>query len=182
MDPAEFDRHDFVYSFGQVWKKIMTDPQGFFLAMPLTGGLVNPLVFATLCLLIAGLGFLVSGSKLGLALMLVGLGIVRLFIGAAFLLLVARKLFEGRGDFEATFRACAYAAAPVVLLWVPVVRYLAVLYSAYLLIIGLQRAQGFDSVRAVLTVVLVGMAGMFLSLPFGGPGRMWRGLRFLSSG
>ncbi|TMA57194.1 MAG: hypothetical protein E6J80_06740, partial [Deltaproteobacteria bacterium] len=89
MDPAEFDRHDFVYSFGQVWKKIMTDPQGFFLAMPLTGGLVNPLVFATLCLLIAGLGFLVSGSKLGLAVMLVGLGIVRLFIGAAFLLLVA---------------------------------------------------------------------------------------------
>ncbi len=143
MDPAEFDRHDFVYSFGQVWKKIMTDPQGFFLAMPLTGGLANPLVFATLCLLIAGLGFLVSGSKLGLAVMLVGLGIVRLFIGAAFLLLVARKLFEGRGDFEATFRACAYAAAPVVLLWVPVVRYLAVLYSAYLLIIGLQRAQGF---------------------------------------
>jgi len=57
-----------------------------------------------------------------------------------------------------------------------------VLYSVYLLIVGLQRAQGFDSVRAVLTVVLVGMAGVFLSLPFGGPGRAWRSLRFLPPG
>jgi hypothetical protein len=174
MDPAEFDRRDFIYSFGQVWKKIVTDPQGFFLAMPLTGGLGNPLGFAVLCLLIAGVGFLASDGGLRLAVTLVLWGVVRLFLGAALLLLVARQLFEGRGDFEATFRACAYAAAPVVLLWVPVVKYLAVLYSAYLLIVGLQRAQGFDSVKAVLTVLLVIVAGVVLSFPFGGPGRMWR--------
>lgn len=178
MDAAEFDRSDFIYSFGWVWKKVMTDPQGFFLAMPVTGGLVNPLLFAALSLAIAAIGFLVSGGggKLA-ALILVG-GIVRLFIGTALLLLIAHRLFEGEGDFEATFRACAYAAAPVVFLWVPGVRYLAVLYSGYLVIIGLQRAQKFDSVKATLTVILAMMAGAVLSLPFGGPGRIWRLLQF----
>jgi hypothetical protein len=182
MDAAEFDRSDFIYSFAQVWKKVMTDPQGFFLAMPLTGGLVNPLLFTTLSLAIAGVGFIVSGSGVKLALIVLLGGVVRLFIGAALLLLIAQKLFEGKGDFEATFRACAYAAPPVVLLWMPGVRYLAVLYSGYLVIIGLQRAQGFDSVKAALTVVLAMMAGVLLSFPFGGPGRVWRMLRFASPG
>jgi len=180
MDTAEFDRSDFIYSFGQVWKKVMTDPQGFFLAMSLRGGLGNPLAFAALCLALAGAGFVMSGYGLKLGLMLVVWGIVRLFIGAAILLLIARKLFDGKGDFEATFRICAYAAAPVVLLWVPVVRYLAVLYSGYLVIVGLQRAQEFDSVKAVLTVGLTAVVGIFLTLPFGGPTRVWRALRFAS--
>src|SRR6266508_5229733 len=86
MDAAEFDRSDFIYSFAQVWKKVMTDPQGFFLAMPLTGGLVNPLLFTTLSLAIAGVGFIVSGSGVKLALIVLLGGVMRLFISAALLL------------------------------------------------------------------------------------------------
>ena len=182
MDAAEFDRSDFIYSFGWVWKKIMTDPQGFFLAMPLTGGLGNPLLFAALSLAVAGVGFIVSGGGVKLAVLILLGGVVRLFIGAALLLLIAQRLFDGQGDFEATFRACAYAAAPVVFLWVPGVRYLAVLYSGYLVIIGLGRAQRFDNGKAALTLVLAIIAGVFLSVPFGGPGRIWRLLHFTSSG
>jgi hypothetical protein len=178
MDAAEFDRRDFIYSFGRVWKRVMTDPQGFFLAMPLTGGLGNPLGFAALCLFIAWSGFLICGGDLGVSLRFVLWGVVRLFVGAALLLLVARRLFEGKGGFETTFRATTYATAPVVLLWVPIVKYFAVLYSLYLLIIGLQRTQEFDGVKAVLTVLVAGIVGIFLSLPFGGPGRAWPFLRF----
>jgi len=150
----------------------MSDPQGFFLAMPLTGGLVNPLLFTASSLALAGGGFVVSGGGVKLALIVLLRGVVRLFISAALLQLIARKLFEGKGDFEATFHACAYAAAPVVLLWVPGIRYLAALYIGYLLIVGLQRTQGLDSVKAVLTIALAMIAGVFLSLPFGGPGRI----------
>ncbi len=150
----------------------MSDPQGFFLAMPLTGGLVNPLLFTASSLALAGVGFVVSGGGVKLALIVLLRGVVRLFISAALLQLIARKLFEGKGDFEATFHACAYAAAPVVLLWVPGIRYLAALYIGYLLIVGLQRTQGLDSVKAVLTIALAMIAGVFLSLPFGGPGRI----------
>ena len=66
----------------------------------------------------------------------------------------------------------------MVLLWVPGVRYLAVLYSGYLVILGLQRAQGFDSVKAALTMVLAMIAGVVLSSLFGGPGRLWRLFHF----
>lgn len=177
MDATEFDRSDLIYSFGQVWKKVMSDPRGFFPAMSLRGGLGNPLAFAALCLAIAGIGFLLSGRGLGFAVLAVVGGVVRLFIGAALLSLIARTLFEGRGDFEATFRVCAYATAPVVLLWLPGIRYLAALYIAYLVIVGLQRAHEFDSVKAVLTVGVTAIVGIVLSLPFGGPGRMWRALR-----
>jgi len=135
------------------------------------------LAFAAICLAIAGAGFLLGGRGMGFALLVVVGGVVRLFISAALLSLIARTLFEGRGDFEATFRVCAYAAAPVVLLWVPGIRYLAALYIAYLVIIGLQRAHEFDSVKAVLTVGVTTIVGIFLSLPFGGPGRVWRALR-----
>lgn len=182
MDAAEFDRSDFIYSFGHVWKKVMTDPQGFFLAMPLTGGLMNPLLFTTASLTLAGIGFVVSGCGVKLALTVLLWGIVRLFISAALLQLIARKLFDGQGDFEATFRACAYAGAPVVLLWVPGIRYLAALYIGYLLIVGLQRAQELDSVKAVLTIVLAMIAGVFLSLPCGGSRRIVQVLRFASPG
>jgi hypothetical protein len=168
MVEAEFDRADFMSSFVQVWKKVITDPQGFFLAMPLRGGLGNPLVFAVLNLAIAAVGFLLTGRGVKLGLILLVWGIVRLFIGAAILSLVARKLFDGKGDFEATFRVCAYAVAPAVVLWVPVVRYLAILYMGYLVIVGLQRAQEFDSVKAVLTLALSAIIGMVLALPFGG--------------
>src|SRR5712692_5169607 len=160
----------------------MSDPQGFFLAMPLTGGLVNPLLFTASSLALAGVGFVVSGGGVKLALIVLLRGVVRLFISAALLQLIARKLFEGKGDFEATFHACAYAAAPVVLLWVPGIRYLAALYIGYLLIVGLRRAQEFDSVKAVLTIVLAMIAGVFLSLPFGGPHRIEQVLRFASLG
>jgi len=51
-----------------------------------------------------------------------------------------------------------------------------------LVIIGLQRAQGFDSVKAALTIVLAILAGVLLSFPFGGPGRIWKILRFASPG
>jgi hypothetical protein len=168
MAEAEFDRSDFMSSFAQVWKKVITDPQGFFLAMPVRGGLGNPLVFAVLNLAIAAVGFLLTGhgAKVGVGLLI--WGVVRLFIGAAILSLVARKLFDGKGDFEATFRVCAYAVAPAVVLWVLVIRYLAILYMGYLVIIGLQRAQEFDSVKAVLTLALSAIIGMVLTLPFGG--------------
>jgi len=170
MNAAEFDRHDFIYSFAQVWKRIMTDPQEFFAEMPLTGGLGNPLIFVIISLAIAGVGTMAAnGGGLKGILLILGGGILQAFIGTVLLLLIARQLFEGAGDFEATFRVCAYAGAPAVLIWVPVVKFIAVLYGIYLLILGLQRAHRYDSVRAALTLLLTAAAGSFLSLPFGGP-------------
>ena len=90
----------------------------------------------------------------GLALWIIVLGLVRAFVGAFVLMVIARQIFRGTGDYEATFRALAYASAPVALLWLPLIRPLVVLYSAFLIIIGLERVQGFDATKSVLTMLL----------------------------
>jgi hypothetical protein len=94
---------------------------------------------------------------------------------------IARQLFGGAGDYEATYRAVAYASAPAALLWLPLVKPLVALYSLYLLIVGLERAQGFDTVKAVLTVLLAAVVlvavGWMLGLTHG-----WMPMRMMMRG
>src|SRR5207247_1179329 len=79
---------------------------------------------------------------------------VAAFVLAALLVLVAQNLFEGRGGYEATFRVVAYAWAPLVVGWLPLVGSLALVYSAYLMLRGLERVQAQDTTRAALTLVI----------------------------
>ena len=82
------------------------------------------------------------------------LGLARLFIGSAIFTLVAQSLFDGKGDYEATFRAIGYSTAVAVAIGIPVIKYFAALYGLYLIIIGLARMHGFDTVRALSTTLL----------------------------
>jgi hypothetical protein len=140
----------------------MTDPRGFFADMPETGGLTEPLFFLAACAAINAACHLLFGIGLG-GFVVLGLGqILGGFLGAALLVLVAQHLFDGRAGFEPTFRVVAYAAAPIVFLWVPRLGPLAWLYAAYLTVRGLERVQGFDTTRAVLTV-LIGLIALWLT-------------------
>ena len=78
---------------------------------------------------------------------------------------IAQQLFEGKAGFEPTFRVVAYATAPLVFSWVPLVGTVAGLYAAYLMMRGLERVQVMDTTRAVLTVVLGVVAIWLLVLP-----------------
>jgi hypothetical protein len=170
----EFQTEDFVGSFAGVWRRVMTEPRSFFQEMPVSGGLLNPLLFLVVCAAISAIGFLIFGPR-SFALMFVLFVVIRSFVGAAVLLLIARQLFGGAGDFEATYRVAAYASAPAALLWIPLIRFivwpLVGLYSLFLLIIGLERVQAFDTVKAVLTVlisvVVLGVLGWVLGAPWG---------------
>ena len=149
----ELQTENLFESFTDVWKRVTTEPRQFFEEMPVSGGLQNPLVFLLICLTIGAGGFLIFGPR-GFALWIIVLGIVRAFVGALVLMVVARQIFRGTGDYEATFRAVAYASAPVVLVWLPLVRPLLGLYVLFLAILGLERVQNFDAVKAVLTILL----------------------------
>jgi hypothetical protein len=159
--PQEFQTDDPVTSFPPVWRRVVTEPRAFFHDMPLTGGLPAPLAFLAICLAICGLGFLLIGPR-GWSLRIVIEGVLRAFVYAALLTIVARQLFAGVADFEGNFRVVAYAAAPFVVYWIPVVGQLAALYAAYLVIVGLERVNAFDAVKAVLTLLLT--AGVVLVL------------------
>jgi hypothetical protein len=143
--------------FADAWRRVLTDPHGFFADMPLAGGLGEPLTFLAVTVGIDAAGHLLTGFGTMGALGVFVAGLVRAFLLAAALTLVAQHLFDGPAGFEPTFRALAYASAPAVLFWLPHLGGLAALYAAYLLIRGLERVHSFDSTRAVLTL-LIGLA------------------------
>jgi hypothetical protein len=156
-----------VEAFPAVWQRVVTAPHAFVAQMPLTGGLGEPAVFLALCAAINAVGHLVFGAGV--------LGVLAIFLGqllaavllAAVFVLVAQHLFEGRAGYEPTFRVVAYAWAPLVIAWLPFIGGIALVYSAYLMLRGLERVQSLDTTRAALTLV-IGLAALWL---FGRAGR-----------
>jgi len=164
---AEFDTNDPVNSFTTMWQRVMLEPRAFFEGLPAMGGLQGPLTFAAICLAIGGFGALIFALSLKPFLFVLVIGLVRLFIGSAIVAMIAQQLFDGRGDYEATFRVLAYSTAPIVFIGIPVLKYLAALYSLYMVVIGVAKAHSFDTVRAVLTVLLTAVVGAVLAHAFG---------------
>jgi hypothetical protein len=167
LSSAEFDPKDPVNSFACVWQRVMLEPRAFFEGLPATGGLQPPLAFAAICLAIGAFGFMIFGGGLGGFLALLLIGLARLFVGSAIVALIAQQLFDGRGDYEATFRVLAYSIAPVVVIGIPVVKYFAALYAAYLIILGVAKAHSFDTVRAVLTLLATAAVALVLVYALG---------------
>jgi hypothetical protein len=155
-----------------VWRRVMTDPHGFFAEMPETGGLQDPILFLAACAAVNAAGHLLLGWGIAGAASLFVTQVVGAFVAAALLVLVAQHLFEGRAGFEATFRVVAYAAAPTVVLWVPLVGGIAWIYRAYLALRGVERVHALDTTRAVLTVLLA-FAGTVLLRFAMWPHRHW---------
>ena len=157
-------------AFPATWRRIVTDPHGFFADMPETGGLGQPLSFLAICAAANAVGQLIVGGGLrGLVLALVG-QLIGAVLAAALFVLVAQNLFEGRAGFEPTFRVVAYAAAPLVVLWVPILGVVAWLYRAYLMLRGVERVQALDTTRALLTVlVALGVLWVLGAVRPGGP-------------
>ena len=168
MASPEFDAQATAQQFFTTWKRVVFDAGGFFAEMPETGGLQAPLVFLAVCEAIHWVGaFLLCFSVRALVGGFV-LGMATVGVFAAVVVLVAQHLFNGRAGFESTFRVIAYSAAPLVLAWVPRLGVLAVLYTLFLAVRGIERVQGFDATRAVLTVVIAAVTLLVVGHALGG--------------
>jgi len=165
MTPTEPGWRSATSQFAQTWQRVTTDPHAFFAEMPQAGGLGEPGMFLLIAAAINAVGRLVLGWGLGGMIGWFVLQVVLSVVAAALFTLIAQQLFEGRAGFEPTFRVVAYASAPLVLAWVPLVGTLARLYAAYLMMRGIERVHTVDTTRAVLTVVLGVMATWLLMLP-----------------
>jgi hypothetical protein len=161
MSAEEPRIEDRVQSFGSTWKRVITDPHGFFADMPHAGGLQEPLVFLVVCAAVNAVGHMLVGMNIGVLVRALAGEVFWGFIFAALLVLIAQHLFDGRAGFEPTFRVVAYAAAPTVLAWVPRLGIPATLYCWYLTVRGLERVQEIDATRAVLAV-LIGVVALLL--------------------
>ncbi len=171
MATREFDTRSLIEDFPAVWQRVVTDPLGFFAEMPETGGLAQPTVFLAVCAAINALGHLLRFAGLRGMVAIFVWQLVAAFVMAAFIVLIAQNLFAGRAGFEPTFRVVAYAWAPLVIAFVPFIGQLALIYTAFLMIRGLERVHGLDATRAVLTVILG--AGVLWVLGIVGVGPHW---------
>ncbi len=173
MEGPDLQARPVLPAFVETWRRVITDPHGFFVDMPEAGGLGDPLGFLALCAAVNAVGHLLLGAGApGAAAVFAG-SVVAAFVGAALLVLVAQHLFHGRAGFEPTFRVVAYSAAPSVVDWVPVVGWIARLYRLYLVVRGLERVQGLDTRSAVLTIVVTWAVVVISALGFMGPWRAW---------
>jgi hypothetical protein len=165
MTPTEPGWRSVQAGFFKTWQRVMTDPHGFFAEMPQAGGLNDPGTFLLITAGINAVGHLITGFGILGALATLVFHVVLAFIVAALFTVIAQQLFEGKAGFEPTFRVVAYATAPLVFAWVPIVATVANLYAAYLAMRGIERVHVMDTTRAVLTVVLGVVAIWLVILP-----------------
>lgn len=159
------------------WLKVIKTPGEFFMQMPAKGGYADPVKFAVICYLIAGIAlavirfaaqFLLAGIDITETTLIMGLlniilipiiGVIGLFIGAL-ILNILFKILGGNGTYEGTLRLLAYASAAIVFSWIPFVAILSGLYMMYLLVIGGTKVHEiglFNSFIAVVISVVIGI-------------------------
>lgn len=154
MSDNEFLLQEGPKGFLNVWKRIVTDPQGFYREMPTTGGFDKPIIFLGICAAIYLLLRVLVAETIIVAMVSFFLVVLAYVLGPGILMLVAQTLFQGEGDYEGTVRVCAYAGACLLLAWIPYLGVLAFVYACYLIFLGTGRVHNLDSTQSTLTVLV----------------------------
>jgi hypothetical protein len=176
----EFDLSNPVGSFVGVVRGVVLQPVRFFAGVPRSGSVLNPLVFALVCvvisailsavLVIAGVQanpgfnpnpqnaipsvFAPGSALLGIVFAPIG-GAIGLFIVAAIQQLLVRLIVgENNSGFGATFRVASYTQVTSLVNWIPILGPLVALYGLYLSIVGLREVHSTTTGKAALVVFI----------------------------
>ena len=173
---GDYNLSDPINSFVDVVRRVVFQPAAFFAGLPRQGNLLNPLVFALICieisvLLVGLLTFIdvpggitwlfgARGDQGPLA-FLGGLvlapiaGAVGVFLTALVThLLVMLVVGSGHSGFGATFRIVAYSSVTSLAGWIPFIGWIFSLYRPYLATVGIREMHGTTTGRALLVVLL----------------------------
>jgi hypothetical protein len=177
---GEYDLSNPVGSFVDVVRRVVLQPVRFFAAMPRSGALLNPLIFAIICieisavlsalLVLAGVqenpGFnpnpqnalpsvFTPGSALLSIIFAPIFGAIGLLIAAAIQQLLVRLIVGANNSgFGATFRVASYTQVTGLVNWIPIVGPLLSLYGLYLAIVGIREAHGTTTGKAALVILI----------------------------
>jgi hypothetical protein len=172
----DYNLSDPVNSFVDVVRRVVFQPAAFFAGLPRQGSLLNPLVFALICIeisvILVGLltfidvpggitslfgargnqGFLAFVGGLVLAPIA---GAVGVFLTALVThLLVMVVVGSGQSGFGATFRIIAYSSVTSLVGWIPFIGWIASLYRLYLATVGIREMHRTTTGKALLVVLL----------------------------
>jgi hypothetical protein len=149
---GEFDLSDPIRSFVETVRRVIFSPRDFFRGMPRGGNVLNPLIFAAVCVLIGALmsgvfqevtqalvaqafpGMQVqiffsvnTGFVLTVALAFVGTMIGLVVITGVYQLFVRLIVGRNNGGLGATFRVLCYIQTVLLVVWLPLVNVLALI-------------------------------------------------------
>jgi len=145
--------NEMIDDFKNTWLKVIRSPGDFFAQMPTEGGYADPVKFAAINYLIAGIIFMsiqfafqytIGGINFAIISLPMGfvsfigiliIGFIGLFIGGG-ILHIFFSILGGTGTYEGTVRLIAYASAAMALSGIPFVNILAVFYMIFMAVIG----------------------------------------------
>jgi hypothetical protein len=176
----EFELSDPVNTFFDVVRSVVLQPVRFFAGLPRSGALLNPLLFALICI--------VSSAVLSGVLVLAGVqpapgfnpnpqnaipstfaptsaiasiifapigGAIGLFVAAAIQQLLVRLIVGANNSgFGATFRVASYTQVTSLVNWIPIVGPLLALYGLYLSIVGIREMHTTTTGKAALVILI----------------------------
>ena len=176
----EFEFSNPVGSFVDVARRVVLQPARFFARVPRSGSLLNPLVFALVCvvesailsavLVLAGVQqnpgfnpnpqnaipsiFAPGSAILGVLFAPIG-GAIGLFVAAAIQQLLVRFVVgANNAGFSSTFKVAAYTQVTSLVNWIPIVGPLVALYGLYLSIVGIREVHGTTTGKAALVILI----------------------------
>ena len=173
---GDYNLSDPVGSFVDVARRVALQPAAFFAGVPRQGSLLNPLVFALICIeisvILVGLltfvdvpggitslfgargnqGFLAFLGGLVLAPIAGAVGVVLTALVTH--LLVVLVVGSGHSGFGATFRIIAYSSVTSLVGWIPFIGWIASLYRLYLATVGIREMHRTTTGKALLVVLL----------------------------
>jgi hypothetical protein len=177
---GEYNLSDPLGSFVDVVRRVVLQPAQFFAAIPRSGPLLNPLVFAVICIEISALlsallvlagvqenpGFnpnpqnalpsvFTPGSALASIIVAPIAGAIGLLIAAAIQQLLVRLIVGANNSgFGSTFRVASCTQVTGLVNWIPIVGPLLSLYGLYLAIVGIREAHGTTMGKAALVILI----------------------------
>lgn len=175
-----FDLSNPANSFVDVARRVVLQPVRFFGGLPRDQNLLNPLVFALVCIVVSAIlsGLLVllgvqqnpgfnpnpqnaipstfaPTSALASILFAPIGGAIGIFVAAAIQQLLVRLVVgENNQGFASTFKVASYTQVTALVNWVPVIGPLVALYGLYLSVVGIREIHGTTTGKAALVVLI----------------------------
>ncbi len=186
----EFELSDPVNSFFDVVRSVVLQPVRFFAGLPRSGALVNPLLFALICIVISAIfsallvlvgvqaspGFNPNpqnaipstfAPKSAIASIIfapIG-GTIGLFVAAAIQQLLVRLIVGANNSgFGSTFRVASYTQVTSLVNWIPIVGPLLALYGLYLSIVGIKEMHSTTMGKAALVILIPFAVALLVAL------------------
>ena len=186
----EFDLSDPVNSFFDVVRSVVLQPVRFFAGLPRSGALLNPLLFALICIVISAIfsallvlvgvqanpGFNPNpqnaipstfAPKSAIASIIfapIG-GSIGLFVAAAIQQLLVRLIVGANNSgFGSTFRVASYTQVTSLVNWIPIVGPLLALYGLYLSIVGIKEMHSTTMGKAALVILIPFAVALLVAL------------------